>query len=307
MKIREVDIGGPIRYADFGGSGPLFVLVHGLGGAHVNWMAAGPMLTAHGRVLAVDLVGFGLTPRGGRSASIHANARLLGRFIEEVGDSPAIVVGNSMGGMVGILEAAARPEHVAGLVLVDPVLPMGGRRPDRLVLLAFAAYAVPGVGERFVRSRVAALGPEGLVRETLRYCCADPSSIREDVLQAHIELARRRERQPWGQAAFLQAARSLVRLVLRPRTYRRVIRRVQAPTLMMHGAQDRLVSVLSAKATAHIRPDWTFRVLAGLGHLAELEAPERFADVVGTWLEGKGRPALEAASHPIGTSREETA
>jgi pimeloyl-ACP methyl ester carboxylesterase len=198
MRIREVDIGGPVRYADFGGDGPPIVLVHGLGGAHVNWMAAGPLLAKHGRVLAPDLAGFGLTPRAGRSSSIHANARLLGRFLDEVAGTPAILVGNSMGGMVGILEAAARPEQVAGLVLVDPVVPMAGRRPDRLVLLAFAAYAVPGVGERFVRSRVAALGPEGLVRETFRYCCADSASLREDIVQAHIEFARLRERQPWA-------------------------------------------------------------------------------------------------------------
>jgi pimeloyl-ACP methyl ester carboxylesterase len=296
MKIREVDIGGPVRYADFGGDGPPIVLVHGLGGAHVNWMAAGPLLAKHGRVLAIDLAGFGLTPRAGRSASIHANARLLGRFIEEVAGTPALLVGNSMGGMVGILEAAARPDHVAGLVLVDPVLPMAGRRPDRLVLLAFAAYAVPGVGERFVRSRVAALGPEGLVRETFRYCCADSSSLRRDIVEAHVEFARLRERQPWAERAFLQGARSLVRLVLRPRTYRAVIRRVRAPTLLLHGAQDRLVSILSARAAARLRPDWTFRVLEGVGHLGELEVPERFVEEVDAWLAGPGRAALDAAS-----------
>jgi pimeloyl-ACP methyl ester carboxylesterase len=287
MKIREVDIGGPVRYADFGGDGPPIVLVHGLGGAHVNWMAAGPLLAKHGRVLALDLAGFGLTPLARRSASIHANARLLGRFLEEVAGTPAIVVGNSMGGMVGILEAAARPEQVAGLVLVDPVVPMAGRRPDRLVLLAFAAYAVPGVGERFVRSRVAALGPEGLVRETFRYCCADSSSLREDIVAAHIEFARLRERQTWAERAFLQGARSLVRLVLR---------RVNAPTLLLHGAQDRLVSILSARAAARLRPDWAFRVLDGVGHLGELEAPERFVEEVDAWLAGPGRAALEAAS-----------
>jgi pimeloyl-ACP methyl ester carboxylesterase len=296
MQIRQVDLGGPVRYADFGGEGPPIVLAHGLGGAHLNWMAAGPLLAKHGRVMAPDLAGFGLTPRAGRSASIHANARLLGRFLDEVTGTPAIVVGNSMGGMIGILEAAARPTQVAGLVLVDPVLPMAGRRPDRLVLLAFAAYAVPGVGERFVRSRVAALGPEGLVRETFRYCCADSSSLREDVVQAHIEFARLRERQPWAAPAFLQGARSLVRLVLRPRTYRAVIRRVHAPTLLLHGDQDRLVSLLSARAAARLRPDWTFRVLKGVGHLGQLEAPERFAEAVEAWLDGPGRVALEAAS-----------
>jgi pimeloyl-ACP methyl ester carboxylesterase len=296
MKIREVDLGGPVRYAEFGGEGPPIVLVHGLGGAHVNWMAAGPLLAKHGRVLAPDLAGFGLTPRAGRSSGVQANVRLLGRFLREVAGTPAILVGNSMGGMVGILEAAARPSDVAGLVLVDPVLPMAGRRPDRLVLLAFAAYAVPGVGERFVRSRVAALGPEGLVRETFRYCCADASSLREDIVQAHIEFARLRERQPWAHSAFLQGARSVVGLVLRPRTFRAAIRRVRAPTLLLHGTQDRLVSVLSARATARLRPDWTFRLLDGVGHLGELEAPEQFVESVDRWLEGPGRVALDAAS-----------
>jgi pimeloyl-ACP methyl ester carboxylesterase len=75
-----------------------------------------------------------------------------------------------------------------------------------------------------------------------------------------------------------------------------VIRRVRAPTLLLHGAQDRLVSILSARAAARLRSDWTFRVLDGVGHLGELEAPERFVEEVETWFAGPGRVALEAAS-----------
>jgi pimeloyl-ACP methyl ester carboxylesterase len=65
---------------------------------------------------------------------------------------------------------------------------------------------------------------------------------------------------------------------------------------MLHGAEDRLVSIFSARATAGLRPDWTFRVLDGVGHLGELEAPERFVEEVDAWLAGPGRAALEAAS-----------
>jgi pimeloyl-ACP methyl ester carboxylesterase len=75
-----------------------------------------------------------------------------------------------------------------------------------------------------------------------------------------------------------------------------VIRRVRAPTLLLHGAQDRLVSIQSARATARLRPDWTFRVLEGVGHLGELEVPERFVEEVDAWLAGPGRTALDAAS-----------
>jgi pimeloyl-ACP methyl ester carboxylesterase len=58
------------------------VLVHGLGGSHVNWMRVGPLLAERARVLAPDMAGFGMTPPAGRGTSVQANARLLDRFVE---------------------------------------------------------------------------------------------------------------------------------------------------------------------------------------------------------------------------------
>src|SRR5712692_7938224 len=98
MRSRTVDLDGPLHFADFGGSGPTMVLVHGLGGSHVNWMAVGPALAARARVLAPDLAGFGRTPLAGRSAHLRANQGLLDRFLDAVADGPAVLVGNSMGG-----------------------------------------------------------------------------------------------------------------------------------------------------------------------------------------------------------------
>src|SRR5439155_876425 len=82
------------------GTGPTLVLVHGLGGSHVNWMAVAPALARDARVLAVDLAGFGRTPLGERSADVHANRILLDRFLEAVAAGPVVLVGNSMGGLV---------------------------------------------------------------------------------------------------------------------------------------------------------------------------------------------------------------
>jgi pimeloyl-ACP methyl ester carboxylesterase len=294
---RLVDLGGPVHYLDFGGQGPTMVLVHGLGGSHVNWLAAGPLLARSARVVAVDLAGFGYTPPAGRSTRLRANQRLLGRFVEEVAGAPALLVGNSMGGTISLLEACEHPERIAGLVLVDPSLPRPAGVPlDRTVGAVFAAYAVPGVGERLLATRRARLGPEGVARETLRLCCVDPSRVPPEVVEAGLALAHERAELAWADAAFLAAARSLLAVLGRSRAYLRSVHAVRAPTLMVHGSADRLVPLASARRVARLRPDWAFVVFREVGHIPQVEVPDRLAATVTRWLAGSGRAAARAAS-----------
>src|SRR5437667_394380 len=153
MRSRTIDLDGPVHYADFGGTGPTLVLVHGLGGSHVNWLAVAPVLARRARVLAVDLAGFGRTPLGERSADVHTNRVLLDRFLDAVAAGPAVLVGNSMGGLVALMEAALAPERVAGLVLVAPAQPRSAEaRVDGSVAALFTLYALPLVGEHVLRS-----------------------------------------------------------------------------------------------------------------------------------------------------------
>jgi pimeloyl-ACP methyl ester carboxylesterase len=276
------------------------VLVHGLGGSHVNWMRVGPLLAERARVLAPDMAGFGKSPPAGRGTTVRANAALLDRFIEEVAGAPAILVGNSMGGMISILEAAASPANVAGLVLVDPALPLArGVRRDRQVTMAFTAYMVPGLGEAVVRRRRETLGPEGLVRETFALNCVDPSRIPEDVVAAHVEITRARASMPWADASVLRAARSLVPLVLHRRRYHRILRRVHVPTLLVQGMEDRFVELAAAVLMARVRPEWTFRPLRDVGHIPHLEAPEDTVDAIWDWAEGPGADAWRAAAGTV--------
>src|SRR2546423_11273143 len=120
---RIVDLDGPVHVVDYGGDGPAIVLVHGLGGSHVNWLAVGPGLARSARVVAIDLVAFGRTPPEGRSSSVGANADLLGRFVEQEIKGPALLLGNSMGAMISLMTAARSPELVAGVALLDAALP----------------------------------------------------------------------------------------------------------------------------------------------------------------------------------------
>src|SRR5579859_5105424 len=124
-RSRWIDLDGPVHYLDFGGSadGPLVIAVHGLGGCAVNWSALAPMLTDRSRVLAPDLAGHGLTRSLGRSTAVAANRALLDRFVESTASGPVILMGNSMGGMISLLEAATAAARVAGLILIDAALP----------------------------------------------------------------------------------------------------------------------------------------------------------------------------------------
>jgi predicted alpha/beta-hydrolase family hydrolase len=62
---------------------------------------------------------------------------------------------------------------------------------------------------------------------------------------------------------------------------------VKLPVLIVQGERDRLVRVAAARALAAARPDWRLEVLEGIGHMPQLEAPERFLAIVETWLEAR--------------------
>jgi pimeloyl-ACP methyl ester carboxylesterase len=301
MRRDILDVGGRTMVADFGGRGPVVVLLHGLGGSHVNWIRLGPLLAQRSRVLAPDLPGFGYTPPAGRSTTVQANAAWVRRFLHEAAGTPAVLVGNSMGGLIAMLAAVAHPEDVAGLVLLDPALPLAPREPrDLEVMLGFTAYMVPGVGEAFVRRRVRTLGPEGLVRETFRVCCADPSRVPEDVIAAHVAVVKDRLRMPWADRSMLRAARTMLRLLLRRRAFRSMLERVRVPTLLINGAGDRLVKVAAARVASEVRPDWEFRPLDDVGHVPQLEAPDRSAAEIWRWVEGPGSEAWARAARVAG-------
>ena len=286
MRTETVDLDGPVHVADFGGSGSPILLVHGLEGSHVDWLGAGPSLTALGRPVAVDLVGFGRTPLDGRRADLRTNRDMLCRLVDEVFGEPAIVVGNSMGGLLAMLVAARCPDHVTRLVLVDPGQPKPPGVPvNRMLAAGFVALTTPGVGEAAMWLRQRFTDPEQIVEQTLQTLARNPSSIPDHVRDAYVDMARERAGMPWAGAAFLQASRSMVRLLARDGAFPAFLQRLEPPTLVVHGAADELVNPDASRWLVRQRPDWDLRLLDGLGHSPQVEAPERFTAVMSDWLD----------------------
>ena len=297
MRHKIADLGGPVHYIDFGGAGPAMLMVHGLGGNALNWMAVGPELAKRYRAIAIDLAGFGQTPLYRRSATVGANADLVQKFIEKVIGEPVVLMGNSMGGHIAILVSADRPDSVAECVLVDPAVPIPiahVRRPAPGLLGVAAAISIPGLGEILFDRRVRELGPEKLVEQSLALVSADPSRVDSKVLEAHVALTRERGfLGPQNSRAFLQASRSIALRMADPRFWNRV-KRVKAPTLVIHGALDNVIPLAAARELVRRRPDWTLRVLEGVGHVPMMESPNEFLSVVNEWL--ADRIALEPAA-----------
>jgi len=294
-----LDINGPVHVVDHGGDGPPMLLVHGLGGSLLDWRdVAGPLTRTH-HVWSVDLIGFGRTPLAGRAPTIAENQEMVDRVAEHIGAGhPVVLVGNSMGGLISIVEASRRPHRVAALVLVDPALPRArGGRLSVMIAATFMVMATPGVGPWLIRGHTRRRGAERLVDDVLKLTTVDMSRVSRETREAQIELTRWRHEQGDSDRAFLQATRSLVQWLWHRRTLESHIRRVQAPTLLVHGDHDNLVSLAAAGAVASLRPDWGFRVLANTGHIPQLERPQDFVALVQGWLEAP-QPAELVSTSP---------
>ena len=280
---RHVDVAGhPVHLADFGGSGPPIVCLHGLGGSHVNWVSLAPALARTGRVTAPDLPGFGLSPPS-PSSTMTTHVDLLDGYLRGLGE-PALVVGNSMGATIALLQAARRPESVRGLVLLSPAVPPVPRTTiDPQVAALFSLYLLPGAASLVLGGRRRLQDPESIARFTLELCTARASRVDPEVFRAHVEVAERRSHLPGVDRAFVETARSLLALLLGRIAFERATASVTAPTLLIHGREDRLVMVPWVERVAAMRPDWKLELFDDVGHIPMLEVPATSAAAIGSW------------------------
>jgi pimeloyl-ACP methyl ester carboxylesterase len=283
---REVTSGGVTLHVREtpGPGGVPAVYVHGLSGSATNWTDLAALLGPRAAGTALDLPGFGLSRppvTGDYSPEGHADAVLC--FLAGRGRRVHLV-GNSFGGAVAIAVAARRPELVATLTLISPAMP--DRRPDprRITDPRLALAMVPLLGRR-ARAQVAALTPRERAEQVVRLCFGDPSVVPDHrIVEAAEEIALR-GRQPWAREAGLRTAASMVGSWARGRLWATAAR-VRAPALVVWGDRDRLVAPRLAPRTAAALPDARLLVLPGVGHLAQMEAPERVARAVGELWDG---------------------
>lgn len=110
--------GVKIHYLE-AGSGPVVILLHGLGGNSTNWAFNTGVLAQKFRVIVPDQIGFGRSDKPIINYHVGTYVDFLDKFLAELKIEKASLVGNSMGGWVAASYALAHPEKVERLVLVD--------------------------------------------------------------------------------------------------------------------------------------------------------------------------------------------
>ena len=139
-----------LHYVDHGDGGRPIVCLHGVTGGAWVWAGVADRLTSVGRVIATDLRGFGdsqWSPTEAYTTDDHVAD--LGAIVSSLGSDEVDLVGSSWGGLVSIVFAAANPERVRRLALVD-VAPSSGQSEDEVPPMAddFADHAEVVAAER---------------------------------------------------------------------------------------------------------------------------------------------------------------
>ncbi len=253
-------------HAEAGRGFPL-CLLPGLEGAWNFWEPQLEGLSDGYRVVALSLPRFPLNPR----IRMEDYAKAVLSRLDFLGVDKAVFVGESFGGMVSQCIALRYPERVAGLVLCNtmPAPHRGGFGVNAFTLatmMHFLAF-LPGMGDKRRRSIMNMVGRH-------RGFVLDPSSG-NDRLCGYLM----RYGPSHGAADYLNRAMAAART-----DYRKDLRRINAPTLILRGSEDRLVTAETALLLLGKIPNASLALIEGGGHCCTHTLPEESNRAILHWL-----------------------
>ena len=239
------------------GSGPAIVLVHGHPFSRAMWRGQVDSLSDAFRVVAPDLPGYGASPARGETITPRGLADAVVELMDAIGVDRATVVGLSLGGLVAMELGLGDPGRVSGLVLTATT----------------AAPLTPEEAE-MRRATAARLERDGMLDHALEMAgrLFGPAARRDPDLVLPI-LETMLTTSPAGAAAALRGRAE------RP-PYDRLLGGLGVPALVLVGDADFFSTAeITAQLVASL-PDPEVVVLPGIGHMPNLEAPERFDETV---------------------------
>jgi pimeloyl-ACP methyl ester carboxylesterase len=275
--IRTLEVQGRrVNVVDGGGDGPPLLFVHGLGGCWQNWLLNLPAFMDSHRVVALDLPGFGESEMPSDPISIRGYARTLDGVCDQLGVENPVVVGNSMGGFVAAEMALSFSTRVAKLVLVSAA-GLSTEYLQREPLLAFARVWAAATTRAGVRSEPVVRRPR-LRRVALQTVVRYPERLSVPLTYELVQGA--------GKDGFIPALEALMGYSFRDR-----LERIEMPVLIVWGRNDILVPVGDAARFERLIGANAHKVIFDdTGHLAMLERPSRFNELLAGFIAGEREP-----------------
>jgi pimeloyl-ACP methyl ester carboxylesterase len=270
---RFIDLPGGfhVHYQDDGDSGaPTLVLLHGYGDSYTSWEGWVQRLKTRFHLLSVDFPGHGLTraPEGYRLSG-DGLADFVDAFAAQLSLPKFAVAGNSMGGGVAWQLALRHPQRINSLILVDAA-GFPNEKPPAAVPLAFKILKFP-LGRALLRN----IDNRPLIGEGLRTDVYDKALITPALVDRWAEF----QRAP-GHRAILMSVSIGSLMSASPE----VLRGIKVPTLILHGENDVLVEPASAGKFAAAIPGATVLIYPKVGHLPQIEIPQRSSADVAEFL-----------------------
>lgn len=246
-------------------NGRTLLLLHGgIGDARLYWKPVLPLLAVEDfRIIAPDLPGFGqsqVLPVMRIDTLLH----WLKSFLDRLGVDQAVVIGNSLGGLIARLFAAANPQLVPAVILLNgggvPEIPPALKILERIPVVSNLLL------NQFVRSVTDATSLNRMIHET---------SILTDDFKAKARAAN---------PSFARLMRMLVAGDL-PAT-----RNPLVPTLILWGANDTFTPLADGEAVKDSIPGATLTEITDCGNMPQLETPDVFVWQVNNFLYKLSRP-----------------
>jgi pimeloyl-ACP methyl ester carboxylesterase len=253
--------GYDVHYLMWGNSGPRVLLIHSMGmDGHSMDQLAESLQETH-RVLSLTILDHGDSDTPKRCIPLDEHAEIMRGCYRQLNFHPSVLIGHSVGGMMGMVLAAQHPEELKGLILVDIAPFESTGRPTRPP----PPEHFDNVSEarRYLNERYPGFTPQ-YVENRLRYCLMEKDGV--------LRL------KPTG-----DVIRGGLAFDLWP-----YVERTKTPTMLLIGEESTLVTPETKERMKKTLPNLDVIVVSGTGHMIPQDKPEEFEGLVRRFLRKLG-------------------
>ena len=279
-KFLRLSGGGKLHFTDEGHKDrQTIILLHGFTASHLNFKRVSPLLSNDLRVITIDLPGFGLTGAiPSRDYSINSVMNVIDELVENLEINKFSIGGNSMGGRVSWRYASAYPEKVFKLILIasggvqqkQKERPFQTRKSDRPIAWRLMRSDT-------TRKFLTLFTPKFFAYQGLEKILYDPS------------LATRSFAEEFHDLVLMEGSREAILFDMtgdknEPNGNLKLLQQIKAPTLIIHGQEDKIIDVESHLQFSKNIKDVRVKIYPRVGHLPMYEAPNLTARDIKAFL-----------------------